>query len=182
MRRFICISGKAQNGKDTSANIFKDELTKRGYSVLIAHQGDLLKYICKTFFGWNGEKDEAGRTLLQYTGTEVIRKVKPNFWVDFIEEITDLFKGCWDYIVIPDTRFPNEISQLIKPDSKVFHVRVVRDNFVSPLTIEQQNHLSETALDNEPYDFIVHNNKEIKDLVEQITPIINEIEKRCENG
>jgi len=181
MRRFICISGKAQNGKDTSANIFKDELAKRGYSVLIAHQGDLLKYICKTFFGWNGEKDEAGRTLLQYTGTEVIRKVKPNFWVDFIEQITEMFSGCWDYIVIPDTRFPNEISQLIKPDSKVFHIRVVRDNFVSPLTKEQQNHLSETALDDYPYDFILHNDKQISDLTNQIVPIISEIENRCLN-
>ena len=60
MRNFICISGKAQNGKDTSAEIFKNELVIRGHSVLVIHQADLLKYICKAFFNWNGEKDEAG--------------------------------------------------------------------------------------------------------------------------
>ncbi len=41
-----------------------------GYKVLIAHYADLVKYVAKTFFEWNGEKDEYGRSLLQHIGTE----------------------------------------------------------------------------------------------------------------
>ena len=54
----IVISGKAQHGKDTTAGFLKDTLEADGYSVLIAHYGDLVKYVCKMYLGWNGEKDE----------------------------------------------------------------------------------------------------------------------------
>ena len=65
----IVISGKAQHGKDTTAGFLKDALEADGYPVLIAHYGDLVKYVCKMYLGWNGEKDEYGRSLLQYAGT-----------------------------------------------------------------------------------------------------------------
>lgn len=52
----ICISGKAQNGKDTSAAIFKVELEKLGKKVLVAHYADYLKFICTNYFMWNGKK------------------------------------------------------------------------------------------------------------------------------
>ena len=61
--KVILISGKARHGKDATAHFIKNALETDGYSVLVAHYGDLVKYICKTFFGWNGEKDDNGRTL-----------------------------------------------------------------------------------------------------------------------
>lgn len=178
MRNFICISGKAQNGKDTSAEIFKNELVIRGHSVLVIHQADLLKYICKSFFNWNGEKDEAGRTLLQQVGSNVIRKVEPDFWVDFIAKVTKFFKDTWDYIIIPDTRFPNELEKLKADDANVFHVRVIRKGFKSPLTEEQQQHPSETALDGIESDFTLINDKGIDDLYGGVVSILNAIEKK----
>lgn len=178
MRNFICISGKAQNGKDTSAKIFRDELIARGHSVLLIHLADLLKYICKAFFNWNGEKDEAGRTLLQRVGTNVIRKVEPDFWVNFIAKVTGFFKDTWDYIIIPDTRFPNELEKLKAYDAKVFHVRIIRKNFKSPLTEEQQRHPSETALDGVESDFTLINDKGINDLYDDIIDVLDAIEKR----
>ena len=182
MRNFICISGKAQNGKDTSAEIFKNELIARGHSVLVIHQADLLKYICKAFFDWNGEKDEAGRTLLQQVGTNVIRKVEPDFWVDFIAKVTGFFKGAWDYILIPDTRFPNELEKLKADDANVFHVRVIRKDFKSPLTEEQQRHPSETALDGIESDFTLLNDKGIDDLCSGVVGILDAIEKQIKEN
>lgn len=176
MRNFICISGKAQNGKDTSAKIFEQELVARGHSVLVIHQADLLKYICKAFFNWNGEKDDAGRTLLQQVGTNVIRNVEPDFWVDFIVKVTGFFKDIWNYIIIPDTRYPNEIEKLKADNSNVFHVRVIRKNFQSPLTEEQQKHPSETALDNIESDFTLINDKDIEDLHDGVMKILDSIE------
>lgn len=178
MRNFICISGKAQNGKDTSAEIFKNELVARGHSVLVIHQADLLKYICKAFFNWNGEKDEAGRTLLQQVGTNVIRKVEPDFWVNFIAKVTGFFKDTWDYIIIPDTRFPNELEKLKADDANVFHVRVIRKNFKSPLTEEQQRHPSETSLDGVESDFTLVNDKGIDDLCGSVVGILDAIERQ----
>ena len=182
MRNFICISGKAQNGKDTSAEIFKNELIIRGHSVLVIHQAALLKYICKAFFNWNGEKDEAGRTLLQQVGTNVIRKVEPDFWVEFIAKVTGFFKDTWDYIIVPDTRFPNELEKLKANDANVFHVRVIREGFKSPLTEEQQQHPSETALDGIESDFTLINDKGIDDLYGGVVSILDAIEERIKEN
>ena len=64
--------------------MIEDRLTNRGERVLITHYADLLKFICTSYFGWNGLKDEDGRHLLQYVGTEVIRYKNPSLWVDFV--------------------------------------------------------------------------------------------------
>lgn len=49
--KVILISGKARHGKDTTAGFLKNALEADGSSVLVAHYGDLVKYVCKTFFG-----------------------------------------------------------------------------------------------------------------------------------
>ena len=105
--KVICISGKARHGKDTLAGILKNHLEDQGNRVLIAHFGDLVKYICEKFFDWDEQKDERGRTLLQYVGTDVVRTQEPNFWTDFIKKVLTLFPDEWDYVLIPDCRFPN---------------------------------------------------------------------------
>lgn len=155
--KIVCISGKAQNGKDTTAQFLKEILEANGKRVLIAHFGDLLKYICKTFFGWDGQKDEKGRTLLQYVGTDKIRAVSPDFWADFIVSILSIFRDEWDYVLLPDCRFPNEYELFQSYDMSAILLRVIRPNFTSPLTEEQQRHPSETSLDNYPYDVMLYN-------------------------
>ena len=142
--KLILISGKAGHGKDTLAKFMKAELETTYKSVLIIHYGDLLKYICKQLFGWDGNKDEKGRTLLQYVGTDVIRKQKPEYWVQFVADMLTFFPDQWDYVIIPDVRFPNEIEGLA--GFNPYHIRIVRPGF-NMLTEEQQKHPSETALD-----------------------------------
>ena len=174
--KVLCISGKARHGKDTSADFIKPELEKRGYRVLKASYGDLVKYVCKTFFNWNGEKDEEGRTLLQYVGTDIIRNQMPNYWVDFVADMMTFFKDKWDYVLIPDCRFPNEIERLKERGFETYSMRVIRDGFKSNLTEEQLKHPSETALDDYSFDFVVHNDKGLEDIRERlIAEVVNEI-------
>lgn len=161
--KVICISGKAQHGKDTTAGYLKEFLEPRGKKVLIAHYGDLVKYICKTFFNWDGQKDEKGRTLLQVVGTDRIRVKEPDYWCKFICDILHFFPDEWDYVLIPDCRFPNEVTYLKDHGLDVTHVRIVRETpgWVSPLTEEQRSHPSETALDGYPYDWCIHNDHDL---------------------
>ena len=77
----ITMSGKARNGKDFTADLLKKAFEDRGKRVIIAHYADELKFMCKQFYGWNGEKDAAGRALLQFVGTEVYRSQDMHFWV-----------------------------------------------------------------------------------------------------
>jgi len=173
--KIICISGKAQHGKDTTAKILKARLEANGNTVLIAHFADTLKFVCKTFFDWDGEKDDAGRTLLQYVGTDVVRKRRPGFWVDFMFNILDLFKDSWDYVILPDCRYPNEITRMLVVAETVWHVRVVRPNFASPLTSEQQAHESETSLDHYPREYVVLNSGDLEALNEAAINLAEQI-------
>ena len=172
--KILAISGHAQNGKDTVAELLRDSLKTDGNRVLVTHYADLLKYMCRTFFNWDGNKDEKGRHILQYVGTDIIRKQAPDFWVDFISSVLTYFNENWDYVLIPDTRFPNEINKLLSNDFDVTHIRVVRPNFESSLTEEQKNHPSETALDNVNPDFYIYNEGSMEELRVKINEWIKE--------
>jgi len=162
--KIICISGKARHGKDTTAGLLKEYLELADKKVLVTHYADLLKYLCKTYFGWDGNKDENGRQLLQYVGTDIIRKKRPDFWVDFVADILELFNDTWDYVIICDTRFPNEVSRLKDRGFDVIHLRVKRTEFDNNLTEEQRNHPSETALDDITPDYCIINDTTLDDL------------------
>lgn len=95
-----------------------------------------------------------------------IRKQAPDFWVDFVSSVLIYFNENWDYVLIPDTCFPNEIDKLISNGFDVVHIRVVRPNFKSPLTEEQQKHTSEVALDNIKPDFYIYNEGSMEELQE----------------
>lgn len=53
----------------------------------------------------------AYRKLLQYIGTDIVRKRYVDFWIDRIKERIDETNA--DIIIIPDVRFPNE-AEFIK--------------------------------------------------------------------
>lgn len=169
--KVITISGKAESGKDTTANILKICLENKGYSVLICHYADLLKFICKEYFDWDGMKNEEGRSLLQRVGTEGIRKVEPNYWVDFIKSMLKFFPEEWDYVLIPDTRFPNEI-ELMKNDFDVTTINVVRPDYENGLTEEQRQHPSETALDNYKFDHVLKNPGNLGDYIDVVKKFV----------
>lgn len=177
--KVICISGKAQHGKDTTAGFMKEALEKKGFArVLVAHYGDLVKYVAKTFFDWDGKRDEKGRSILQEVGTDRIRNADNDYWVRFIADMLGFFDGKWDYVLIPDCRFPNEIEFLKNDQFDVLHFRIIRSDFVSPLTEEQQKHPSETALDNYIPDYVITNSGDLDDLKTHIETVVDIMSRR----
>ena len=173
--KVICISGKAGHGKDTAAEFLKRQMELGENSVLIAHFGDLVKYVCKKFFGWNGKKDEAGREMLQTIGTDIVRSEDPNYWARFISDMLRFFEPAWDYAIISDLRFENELKTLIKSGFDVTHIRVVRKDYESELTQEQQNHISETDLDDYIPDIYVHNDGDIAEFYGNLLIAVDEL-------
>lgn len=148
----VLVSGKARSGKDSFAKELKKKLEEKGKKVVITHYADSLKHICKYFFDWDGNKDERGRNLLQKVGTEGFRKKYPNFWINFIKNILEVFPDEWDFVIIPDCRFKNEI-ELWKQDGYCVHtVRMERMDYQTELTVEQQHHQSEIDLDDYEFD------------------------------
>lgn len=165
--KVCCISAKARHGKDTAAKILKDRLEHCGQRVLIIHFADLLKYICRQFFGWDGNKDERGRTLLQYIGTDVVGAKNPAYWAEFVVNFLKMFKNEWDYVLIPDCRYPVEVATVERAFETTV-LRVERPRFDNGLTPEQKNHPSEVDMDNYPFDLILYNDKDIDEFTNKV--------------
>ena len=143
--RVILISGSARFGKDSTAFMMKELLEKQKKKVLIIHYADNLKLFAKNYFGWSGQKDQKGRELLQWLGTDVVRNNYEDTWVDMIIALLKGIKTLYDYVIIPDVRFPNEIDKMCD-NFNCITVRIIRPDFENGLTDEQKNHPSEVAL------------------------------------
>ena len=161
----VLISGFARAGKDTSAGMLKTILEGMGKRVKVTHYADHLKNLCKDWLDWDGVKDDYGRTLLQYVGTNIVREKYPAYWVDHMVQMLKFFGNMFDVVLIPDTRFPNEIERIRQSGYPVIHLRIDRGaDFDNGLTDEQKNHISETALLDYPRDILVQNDDTLEDL------------------
>lgn len=155
--KVIMISGKAESGKNLVADKIRCRLEEDGNKVLVVAFGDYVKFLCSHYFGWNGKKDEYGRTLLQHIGTDVFRSYNEDY---FANRVVELIKAVdiWDYVIIPDLRFENEMH-IIRSNFDAVAIRVERNGHCSSLTEEQRSNPSETELDNHPgFDYIIDTN------------------------
>ena len=140
----IGLSGKKRSGKNTAYFMLKllldeDETGK----IAKVSMADSLKRIAREL-GWNGVKDEKGRKVLQYLGTEVGRNIDPEYWT---KRAADAIKTAFDkgaqIVIIPDVRFPNEVDMVKALGGKLWRIR---RPVVEGMQSKDQ-HPSETALD-----------------------------------
>lgn len=110
----ILVSGKAGSGKSTVAEMLAKKLQNEP-SLRIFPYGfaDPIKYLAKSYFGWDGEKDERGRRLLQQIGF-VGREYDEDIWVKHFLQQLDKRAGLLPFhvAIISDWRFPNELNFL----------------------------------------------------------------------
>lgn len=166
-KMIILISGKAESGKDTVANIILDKQVGYG-NAHNWHFASPVKLIATHSFGWDGKKDRKGRALLQMIG-DGGRDYNPNIWVNAM--LSCLRSTCNHslrtetdglLVVIPDTRYKNEVEQVLKfgeeNDVTVVTIRVERPNHENRLTSKQRSNSSETDLDDwKLWDFKIVN-------------------------
>ena len=167
----VTISGKARHGKDTSAELMKKLFEEKGLKCYIYHYADPVKMCAKNYFGWSGEKDAVGRTLLQNIGTDRARAKCMSTWTDFAKQIIERVLFDADVVIIPDCRFPNEIECW---EGKAISVHVTRTDFESNLTEEQKNHPSENALNDYIFNYFVEA-KDLEELSDGINIVANDI-------
>lgn len=173
--KVILLSGKARHGKDSAAQYLQSKLSNSTIMLFAKY----IKQYAKDYFGWDGSEETKPRELLQQMGTELIREKlrKPNFHVSRICEDIEILSKYFNYFIISDCRFFNEIyyTKATFPLNTIV-IRINRTNFVSDLTLEQQNHRSEIELDDfKGFDYII-NASNLTELYSQLDKIIKEIE------
>lgn len=178
MVKLVLISGKAESGKDTVANLIKSKVGDE-FKVITTHIADKVKSIAKLDFGWDGVKDGQGRALLQLIG-DGGRNYNPDIWINhFLSSLNGLKEGNV-LVLIPDVRYRNEVVKLknwgISNNVQTFTLRVDRPNYKNNLTKEQRSNSSETDLDNwNHWDFKISNDSTIENLDKNVDKVLEVI-------
>jgi len=148
--------------------------------VKIYHFADYLKKICVDLFGltesqvYGSDEDKntetsynmTAREFLQYFGTDIMRKIKDNIWVEATIKTINQEQSLVS--LIPDVRFPNEIEAIHKAGGVV--VRLTRD-------VHGSTHHCESSLDKENFDWsffdhiIENENGTVEDLISKLKTI-----------
>lgn len=123
------------------------------------------------------------RLLLQLLGTECGRNIiHPNIWVNALmskykmsyvqhPDIEYVEHKAYPNWIITDTRFPNELKAV--KDRGGISIRVERHvDENNRLIIRENEHESETALDDTGFDYIIDNNCGIIQLIELVREIL----------
>lgn len=172
MKKIILISAKAQQGKDTFAEILKYKLEYKKEKVVVDHFAKYIKNFMRQYYKWDGiTKDESIRTKLQWLGTERIKEDLNYkcFHAKRLAEDFQIVQDDFDYFLVPDTRFEDEIYMFKAMfPNQITTVRIYRDGFIGRLTEEQLKHKSEIALDDFSFDWIVNNNGTLDDLEKEV--------------
>lgn len=176
------ISGAAQNGKDTVADIMIQNLNGKSIKIAMA---DYLKFMATKYYDWDGKKDERGRSILQQLGTDKIREELgwDTFHAERVCQDIEIIKDRFDYIFIPDVRFKNEIYfTKAKFPYSVTTIHVERLGFESPLTEEQQNHRSERDLDDFIFDYYIKSENGIESVEKEVDRVLGGVIKGFNMG
>lgn len=167
--KVIMISGKARHGKDYIAKLIKGRLQREcNKRVIILHFADILKSICKSFYGWDGTKTETQRQILIDVAKRY-RDMNKDFFAEIVATIVRDKAKEYDVFIIPDTRYPNEIEVMKShSDMDVVTLRIIRPNFDNGLSPSQKSHESECSLDDYSFDWVMFNYEKPYDIYTKI--------------
>lgn len=167
----VGITGKKYHGKDTVANYLKEKYNFECYAF-----AEPIKEICKSVFGFTDEQlygsqketiDEywgkSPRYFFQTIGTDLFRNhIDSEIWIKSLQK---KIENKSENVVVSDVRFKNEADCILKKKGKI--VKVIRNT-----DHIQDNHTSETELDEIKPDYILLNLGSLHDLYKQIDQMI----------
>ena len=171
--KIFILTGKAQSGKNVAANIIKNYYQKENKKAVIISYAKYLKDYIKEITNWDGREETKPRELLQQLGVELIKtKIDENLLINRIKQDIEVYTYFFDVIIISDARFVSEIENIKDKNTTVIKIEGKTNN----LTQEQQEHITEIALNNHnDYDYIIENNKTKEELKEKIKNILEEV-------
>ena len=99
------------------------------------------------------------RAFLQHFGSEVMRGVNDNIWIDCT------LSNCGEDCIVSDCRFPNE-AKAVKARGGIV-IKVVRDDVKS-----SDLHQSETQIDEIDADYVLWNDTTLENLIANVDSLV----------
>lgn len=176
--KIILLGGKANSGKDSTADYIAKYYRSRGLDVVNIQIAYYIKMYAKEIAKWDGDNETKPRQLLQDLGTELIRKqIDPYFFIKRIIQDIDIYSRYFDIITISDGRLPEEFASIKLAYPETVTVHVTRPGFVSRLSKKQKAHITESLVDEIEYDYDIVNDGTLEDLEVKTIDLIRTIEK-----
>jgi hypothetical protein len=169
----IGITGKAQSGKDTFADMLAHVTNSGRYAF-----AKPLKQMLKSGLDLD-DKDDARalalygknyRVLAQTLGTEWGRSIHPEMWLNIAKMRMAVRKEA--SIIISDVRFDNEAAW-VRENGVLIHVERSFQQL-----IKESDHASEQGIFPKDGDFLVSNSRDLAYLFDRATKIGNELAAR----
>ncbi|MDE6284878.1 MAG: hypothetical protein K2M17_03960 [Bacilli bacterium] len=182
MKIFV-LAGKAGSGKGEVARMIKEYYIYKLQNSVITEYCKYLKLFAKEMTDWDGISENKPRDFLQQFGSKIRAYDKNFFTKRMIEDVNIYAAGDIQNVIIADARMPEEIEKIkLNFDEmyEVYSIYIVNQFAPSKLTIEQQAHITETALENyDEFDYTIANDElgSLKDKVFKYLEGIEENEK-----
>ena len=172
--KIFLIAGKAGGGKNVVAKLIKEYYVYKLEECAITSYSKYIKNFALELTDWDGNENTKPREFMQNLGDEM-RKIDPDFLVsNMIKDIT-IYQKHVENLVISDVRMPNEIDMIKNAFDNVYAIYVVNQFSESKLTLKQQAHITENALEGyNDFDYVIAND-ELDKLKEKVFKILDEV-------
>lgn len=146
--KIYLVAGRAGSGKGEVAKIIKEHYLSKKRKPIITEYSKYLKLYANEILGWNGEEPKP-RKFLQELGVTIKENMDmPKMLVNRMIEDIKVYSLYYDVVIISDVRFPEEIEEMKKTFKNVYSIYVVNQFGQSELSLKEQTHVTETALEN----------------------------------
>ncbi len=175
--KIYLVAGKSGSGKGEVAKLIKEQYLSLGKKPIITEFSKYLKMYAKEIIEWDGSEPKP-RKFLQDLGVTIRENMDmPLFFVNRMIEDVKVYNLYYDVVIISDVRLPIEIEEMKKTFNNVYAMYVVNQFAPSKLTIEEQMHETETALENYSNFDITITNDNIEKLDDRVIKFIEWVEK-----
>lgn len=146
--KIYLVAGKSGSGKGEVASIIKDYYQSQNKKAIVTEFSKYLKMYAKEIMNWDGNNPKP-RKFLQDLGVTIRENMDmPYFFIKRMIEDIKVYELYFDVVVISDVRLPEEIEEMKKNYPNVYSIYVINQFAPSKLSLEEQLHPTETALEN----------------------------------
>ena len=172
MKIFI-IAGKAGSGKKEVAKMIKEYYIYQKQETVITGFSKYLKLFAEEIVGWDRNDAQKPRKFLQDLGVYIRQELNmPDFFTKRMMDDIKIYEKYAKVCVIEDARLPLEIETMKQNYPDVTSILVINQFGNSSLTVEEQIHPTEVALENyDKFDYTLVN-ADLNTLKEQVFKIL----------
>ncbi len=175
--KIFLIAGKAESGKGEVAKLIKEYYIYKLENCVITEYSKYLKSFAQELTDWDGNVNTKPRAYLQELGDKV-RQIDNKFLTNRMLEDLKVYASLADVVVISGVRLPEEIEEIKLNYDNVYTICVENQFSQSNLSIAEQTHITETALDDyAEFDYILVNDTKEK-LKEKVFKFLDGIEAK----